>query len=407
MKRTLSLIAALLFVCSSQAEAATLPVLIAQWGFDEMTGFTLIDSTSGGHDGTLIGAKRTTDRAPTGIGNLSSIHLDEKAWASAPHVMIDNHSFTISSWLKSTGSTTGQVWFSQGDVMKMGNVVSLRLNADESLNASFGNDDLTSAGNVFTLNDWHHVAFTFDASNKNRKIYVDGTEVATGTSSGAYVGKTGLVALGRMNTSEFGSEYWHGNIDDVRVYDQILSAESIKKLATAVSMPRMSSSSTPTRKDVEEIASEDSAFLHYTNTLSYSARMLLRHGKQNKVTARLIRRGALPAVSAPVASSSSSSRSSMMSSSKSSAMSSRSSAMSSSSKSSLSSQAMMNGNLYQVTSFQLHLRKDSRATAVNIVTLMPYTKVYLDLMLKNGWAKVHLEDGTVGYVNASFIEKIQ
>lgn len=61
---------------------------------------------------------------------------------------------------------------------------------------------------------------------------------------------------------------------------------------------------------------------------------------------------------------------------------------------------------HRVTSLQLHLRMDSRAESFSLRTLGKGNELLLLQMLKNGWAKVQLSDGTTGYVHAGFIEAI-
>jgi hypothetical protein len=57
-------------------------------------------------------------------------------------------------------------------------------------------------------------------------LYVNGTQVATFNASGAMAVSTGPLKIG--GNAVFGSEWFSGLIDDVRVYDRALPAIEIQ-----------------------------------------------------------------------------------------------------------------------------------------------------------------------------------
>ena len=76
---------------------------------------------------------------------------------------------------------------------------------------------------------WHHVAYTFSDSGNVQALYIDGIEVGStnfttspsyslGTDS--YIGRHGYDAVG----------YFHGKIDEARIYDRALAASEIQTL---------------------------------------------------------------------------------------------------------------------------------------------------------------------------------
>ena len=77
----------------------------------------------------------------------------------------------------------------------------------------------TAEGNssaVFTLNAWHHIAADKDASGILR-VYCDGVmyDKETGLTD-AMAASTAPLRVGHMNGG-FGTSYWDGNIEEVRV----------------------------------------------------------------------------------------------------------------------------------------------------------------------------------------------
>jgi hypothetical protein len=94
-----------------------------------------------------------------------------------------------------------------------------------------------SGANVFTLSGWHHVAVTWDgtAPATSVVIYVNGTAV------GSYATTTDAVGT---RVSDAGANIYLGNeagsdrtldgaLDDVRVYNRVLSLAEIRALHRA------------------------------------------------------------------------------------------------------------------------------------------------------------------------------
>ncbi len=394
MKLTIPLSAVVALSLVTQASAAAV-TMITRYGFDESNGMIAIDATGKTGDATFVsGAERSDDVPGTGIANHTSLSLNGTEYLSAPHIGFDNRSFTVAAWLKTTDMSMDQVWLSQGDSIQTDKDLALRLTKKGALQFSFKNDDMSTADNVFTANTWHHATFTFDSKTRQRRIYVDGAMQATGTASGVYLGTTGLTDIGRNNVQPFGAEFWHGNIDEVTVFDSVLGGDDIAAMAVQ-SMARSSSSS---KRRMSSSSSSSAVRAPFRERLTLSQRKLMRLANRKVPVAA-------PSSSSAMSRSAWSVRS--VQSSSTATVSSVSSASSVSSKASVAVPVSSEGMLYRVTSYQLHLRKDSRATAVNIMTLMPHDPLYVLEMLKNGWAKVKTPNGVYGYVNASFIEKAE
>ena len=90
-------------------------------------------------------------------------------------------------------------------------------------------------------NQWHHVAYVFDAPNASFKLYYDGDfaaiEEAIPTSVSAHSGNNAIGAM-RENTKldtgdniEGSGLYFNGILDEVRFYDRALSESEIQELS--------------------------------------------------------------------------------------------------------------------------------------------------------------------------------
>ena len=72
--------------------------------------------------------------------------------------------------------------------------------------------------------DWHHVALTWDGTNK--VLWVDSMEVARDIQTGLMGSNRGL----SIGTDYIEATFFSGLMDDVRIYDVSLSADEIAAL---------------------------------------------------------------------------------------------------------------------------------------------------------------------------------
>ncbi len=105
------------------------------------------------------------------------------------------------------------------------------------LSLSDGSSAVSIASDPLSLSsfydDFHHVAFTYDASSEERaRIFLDGTEVGNGAGEG-------LPVLPPANTLLFGASpkagedftYLNGRLDDIRIFNGALQPDAIADLA--------------------------------------------------------------------------------------------------------------------------------------------------------------------------------
>jgi hypothetical protein len=85
-----------------------------------------------------------------------------------------------------------------------------------------GEDELRGPSGL-PLNTWTHLAATYDGTAL--RLYENGTQVATVAQTGAITTSTGALRIGGNN---IWSEWFAGQIDDVRIYDHALTASDIQ-----------------------------------------------------------------------------------------------------------------------------------------------------------------------------------
>src|SRR3989339_111612 len=229
---------------------------VGWWKFDECTGTSLADSSLPSATGTLnIGAAGTQTAAGTCTsGNTahawfngssgkfnSAVSLDgTNDWVSLPGPLGITGSMTFSIWYKTPNKTANQYfadnrtpatcaspagawWFikaySAGYCFTTGGAGNICFNGRVVVKDSDWN-----------INQWVHLAVTESAAST--KMYLNGVLVDTGVGQASAV-TTNLRLGARCSTANFLA----GLLDDVRIYNKVLSAEQIRALYYNIEQP--------------------------------------------------------------------------------------------------------------------------------------------------------------------------
>ena len=136
---------------------------------------------------------------------------------------------SISLWYKHNNKTGGETLYIFGDFASSGvnstNSVSLSVTPTNTLNL------ITSAGDQYdspsSHSDWHHAVLT--RSGGAWKLYLDGTEVHSGTAASA---SNALVFAywTSANLSSASSNFFGGWLDNIRIYNKQLTASEVTTL---------------------------------------------------------------------------------------------------------------------------------------------------------------------------------
>jgi tetratricopeptide (TPR) repeat protein len=203
---------------------AELAGLVGWWKFDEKEGSAAADSSGNGNDGTLQGGPVWR---PQGGKLGGALEFDGKR----DYVEIANESnfditgqITISAWANITSvpqEWTGIVtkgdsaWRISTDFAN--NIFHFGLSANDYLNGK------TTVGS----GQWHHVLCVYDG--RKMSIYVDGKLDTSKPREGAIGTNDYPVCIGE--NIQLTGRFWHGLIDDVRVYNYALSENEIAAIA--------------------------------------------------------------------------------------------------------------------------------------------------------------------------------
>ena len=151
------------------------------------------------------------------------------------NALFSSHSggeITVEAWVKVLAINTDSHGQTRQPIVMKGNSGEWEwaLYIYDNLTAGFsswqcsGSSHSEIAGGSIVLNQWHHIAASFDDGNFNR-VYIDGVLVSTGTSfSGTACNGTRPVRLGSREDGQFLNAY----IDEVKIWDRALSVTEIR-----------------------------------------------------------------------------------------------------------------------------------------------------------------------------------
>jgi len=194
---------------------------LLHWPFDA-TGGTVIHDRVGGIRGE--GSNLTvTDESVRG----SAIEFDRAERSRLETEVQAPEEFTVSTWINPTAlDTTEENDFR--DIVRSGNglFIVLEENGRVSLRMP-GTDAPVKRGGDVTVDQWHHIAATYDG--REYTLYVNGTRVANGT---AQQGSPSWDRHLRVGSGPNPLHIFDGSIDEFRIYDRALGADAVQNLAS-------------------------------------------------------------------------------------------------------------------------------------------------------------------------------
>ena len=221
---------------------------IAHWKMDECQGSTIHDSSDNGNHGTLT--VTTTGGNTNGIGTCTTV---TSAWGTGasgkfgaslnfdgdgdevivPHhtTLLPSSSFSISTWVKYQTGNSGY-FITKCYSACSGQAYYLRV-----INNTFRFRGVSSQGNwlgsfdfgSLNPNTWYHVIVTYEGASATATGYINGEIIKQqdiSSDTGIYQSSGASLYLGSRNNADFFS----GQLDDVQIYNYVLSAMQVKKV---------------------------------------------------------------------------------------------------------------------------------------------------------------------------------
>jgi hypothetical protein len=213
---------------------APLPTLIGHWSFDEGSGSIAADSSATEAHGTLEGAIWTADRHGTAG---KAVQFGDGAWVDVPDAPLKPAEITLAAWVYITGldGSAAPIFSAEQGLGAAGFSYRLQIMTDgrlrmEAVGPYTTYQERAAATAVVPLNEWHHVAGTYDGYSV--RAYIDG-QLAAETTYGIYeaLQTDPAIRVGLGHLDGWGVQWFRGSMDDMRMYAGALSAEAIAALA--------------------------------------------------------------------------------------------------------------------------------------------------------------------------------
>ncbi len=216
VKRLICLIFILVVLGASSGAWAD---LVARYRLDEEEGTTVTDSTGHGYDGVLEGDPTWTEGVNGGALDLDG-DGDYVDLGSPPDWPSGTADRSICAWALTRTVASGYAWIFSYGTNSTSHAMFIGRNGTTLIGAAYA--DATTVSNWWVTDEWHHIALAYDGSFSH--LYTDGVEIASQAESWNLTLNYAIIG----NQVGYGlSEYWDGMIDDVRLYDHVISAQEI------------------------------------------------------------------------------------------------------------------------------------------------------------------------------------
>lgn len=200
--------------------------LLALWQFNENSGNIAGDS-QGDNDGTITGAEWVTGFNQTALNFNGSNGNVEIPTNDALNIV--NDKLSLSVWFKKDINNAGGAFIM--------NNVKYYLRIDKNgrttfvvYNPTWNSIDVSWSNRIIDT-DWHNVVATYDGSSM--KLYIDTVLLAEKSTSGNIQSSSANILIG----SEPGKNYFLGLIDEVAIYNKVLSLQEITDIYNNTSNP--------------------------------------------------------------------------------------------------------------------------------------------------------------------------
>ncbi|MHC4112615.1 MAG: LamG-like jellyroll fold domain-containing protein, partial [Planctomycetota bacterium] len=202
------------------------PNLIGWWTFDEDVGIVPIALDWSGleNHGTLNGGP---ERIPAGIFDDALDFDGSSQYVEVPHStsLGLTKNFTIAAWIRPDVVTGGRGIVTKCEGSSHKQYVLTMAGGQLRFEYELSGNNYSLTGGTVRAGAWQNVAVTVDGSLLVN-LYINATSVASEMADGEVLSQTNPVVIGRWSGT-YNSNYFDGLIDDVRIYNRVLSAAEI------------------------------------------------------------------------------------------------------------------------------------------------------------------------------------
>ena len=207
------------------------PNLVGWWKLDDEGTGTLIDYSGYGHNGTIHGNPMWVYGADGDALEFYDRTDDEYVTIDGYLGVLGTHAFSITAWIRTRDGGEIVGWGNPSN----GQRVEFRTESDRLRCENGGGGRNVQGDTLVDDDEWHHVAVTvIEGATPTYPgeviIYLDGEDDTRESTNGTAfntVAQHPVTIARRYNTA---ARWYWGAIDDVRIYDKVLTAEEINEI---------------------------------------------------------------------------------------------------------------------------------------------------------------------------------
>ncbi len=181
--------------------------LVSYFNFDNNLSDKLGNTPTGTNNGTAAFTDGKAGKAISFNGRNQYVEFGRSTYKSGNNI-------SVSLWMKRSGGS-GLYFIMCNDfgIFSTASTVGMAISLPET----------SSATGTITQNEWTHLVGTYDGTNI--KAYIDGELKETMNHPGNILSWAGNLKLGRYD-----AEFWGGSIDDLFIYNKVLSQAEVDQL---------------------------------------------------------------------------------------------------------------------------------------------------------------------------------
>ena len=200
---------------------------LAMWRINEGVGTALNDSSGNNYNAGMFNFSTPGTLSSGWSGGYLNFDGTSTYATASNGLTLNGISFTATMWTKRATNGTWHVVLGQYTSNSGNNNLHIGYRDTDKFTVAFYSDDLITSNTYPDAGNWVHWAVTYNRVNGARQILRNGSVVASDNASGT-LGVSGVLNIGKRADNLL---YFSGSLEDVRIYNSVLSTAEIASIA--------------------------------------------------------------------------------------------------------------------------------------------------------------------------------